>query len=671
MTEKIVGNLGAAIGCRILKKKNQLVFVEYSKGQISLLDLIRNAGVVSKGTVVIKGTWGLDLDTGQPQKGMDIWWEQVDKVKRKMVPMDGAAIVNLGKVNFAAITPATLQVLSYGKVPICGDDGPGNQLKDGDVFAVRTNSGNLAKVRVVKYGYDMTVEWATYKLVDPYHLIGNGYTTPEDIAVFSDEQTAYVTERTGNLLHVNLSNANHGSATLVASGMKNPQQIYLDEFHQQAYTVEYANPGRLIRINLKTNVQTVLLNGLVNAIGLLISPDLAYAYVSEQTPGGGRISRYSLSDGTRLEIASALTNPFFLTWADAAKTAMFVTERDPANKVTIVETSVHTNSVRQLVTTGFRPSSVAQLADSQILVCCDQEIDSANLLEGYTPPSGIFFGIGHVAHDMINNKGSYKGFADTTTQPTYSYQFAKNSPFGGVLPLIIQRVLAVQSGVEYYRVKVDDVPRFDTWTDLQLNMATGKYDIAVEFKPDDKEGYYKIHPLYEFFANNDQALRLNSTSLANGMRIFTIEFADKNKKLIGSPVVKSVFIDNSPCKASINMPVINGVAASTTCGMLKYTDPKDILTINYLVSRPSGNAIYDWILGRAGEGALGVPGCTINDDPVTPNIVTFTKDIAALLGPCPAAAFYAYVYVYAQSINGEYRQSQYDASSIISFALTK
>ncbi len=50
--------------------------------------------------------------------------------------------------------------------------------------------------------------------------------------------------------------------------------------------------------------------------------------------------------------------------------------------------------------------------------------------------------------------------------------------------------------------------------------------------------------------------------------------------------------------------------------------------------------------------------------------VLFKEKVDKLLGTCPSAAFYAHVYVYAMAINGISRQSQYDASSNIAFALT-
>ncbi len=106
----------------------------------------------------------------------------------------------MGNINFATLTPVALQALTYGNTSIIGNNDASNQLVNNDVFAVKTKDGNVAKIRVVQYGYDMTIEWVTYKLASPYHIIGKGYTHPEDIAISSNEKTAYVTERVGNLL---------------------------------------------------------------------------------------------------------------------------------------------------------------------------------------------------------------------------------------------------------------------------------------------------------------------------------------------------------------------------------------------------------------------------------------------------------------------------------------
>lgn len=679
MLTTITENLGAAIGSKYLPNTNQLVFTEYSKGALSVLDLVApSTGVVSSGTTVIKGTWIFDCETGtiggDMSKIYDIWWEQIDTVKRQMVSMAGVGIINLGPVDFNSLTPAALQSLSFGSTPIPGNNDATNQLTANDVFAVRTKSGNIAKIKVLQYGYDLKIEWVTYKFASPCHTIGTGYATPEDVVTSANGLMAYVTERTGSLVRVAMNNANRSAATVIASGLQAPHQMCLDEQHNQLFVVEFANPGRLIQIDLKTNKQKVLLNGLNNAIGLLVSSDLAYAYISEQS-GGGKVTKYSLQGKAPVVLATGLTNPFFLTWADASKSSFFVAERDPANRVTLLKTELGAGNAVQVVTgTGARPSSVACVGGSQLLVCCDRVIQKVDVLAGISLPAGLFKGIGLVPWNLI----TAAGYADTTTQPVYPYQFAKNSPFGGVLSLQFNHPLASQQGVKYYRVLVDvpslpnPTPRMDTWWDLKLNTANGKYEIPVEFKPETKwgkDGCYLIHQPGVFYMNSDLGLIMNSVSVANGKRTFTIEFYTDAGVKVQQQVVY-VMIDNNVCTAAMDMPEIGGVYATTDCGMLKYNNLADKLSIRYVASHPTLQATYSWRVGRAGKGPVpGVPECSV-DGQAQLAPFTFQKNVGALLGACTSAAFYASVYVAARAINGYGRQSQYDRSVTIAFALT-
>ena len=204
---ELVSGLGAAIGCSFRSTANQLVFIEYSGGKLSRLNLFAPAVVVSKGTTVLKGTYTFDLDNGTQGgvgPGNDIWWEQMTAVAHQMVPQGTARIVNLGVVNFNSVTSDSLQTLTYGTTPIPGNNDATNKLVTGDVFAVLTNQGNYAKVHVLSYGYDLNIEWVTYKLNPAYAVLGTGYTTPEDVKVSADDVHAYVTERTGDLVSVAL-----------------------------------------------------------------------------------------------------------------------------------------------------------------------------------------------------------------------------------------------------------------------------------------------------------------------------------------------------------------------------------------------------------------------------------------------------------------------------------
>ena len=229
----LVSGLGGAIGCDLRRAQNQLLFVEYN-GKLSRLNLFRTGTIVSSGTGVLHGTWHFDFDTGAQVSGgpgADVWWEQMTAVLRQLVPQNGAALVNLGPVDFASITPDTLSSLTYSTTPIDGNNDPSNKLTTNDVFAVRTSSGNYAKVKVVAYGYDLQLHWVTYHLDAPYQVLGTGYTNPEDVKASADGAHAYVTERNGDLVRVALANANRPMATVVASGMTAPQQMFLDEAH--------------------------------------------------------------------------------------------------------------------------------------------------------------------------------------------------------------------------------------------------------------------------------------------------------------------------------------------------------------------------------------------------------------------------------------------------------
>jgi len=74
---KLATNIGGAIGSRYLKSLNQLAFVEYA-GFISKINLSPTSTIVSQGTVVIKGTYLFDCETGAisgANTAADIFWE--------------------------------------------------------------------------------------------------------------------------------------------------------------------------------------------------------------------------------------------------------------------------------------------------------------------------------------------------------------------------------------------------------------------------------------------------------------------------------------------------------------------------------------------------------------------------------------------------------------------
>ena len=89
-------------------------------------------------------------------------------------------------------------------------------------------------------------------------MIGTGYTNPEDVELSADGLHAYITERSGDLVKVSLASPNRSAATVVTSGMVAPQQMALDEAHDNAYVVEYAPSGHLYQVNLTSGIKTAI-----------------------------------------------------------------------------------------------------------------------------------------------------------------------------------------------------------------------------------------------------------------------------------------------------------------------------------------------------------------------------------------------------------------------------
>ncbi len=590
--------VAGAVGSDFRRTLNQVVFVEFG-GKLSRLNLFRSATVVNQGTTVLKGTFTFDLDTGVQGgvgPGQDIWWDQETTVARQMVPQGTARIVNVGSVDFNGLTADALQMLTYGTTPINGSNNATNKLVTGDVFAVLTNQGNYAKVKVVSYGYDMTIQWVTYKLDPAYVVLGTGYNQPEDVKASADNVHLYVTERSGDLVKVTAPNYNRASAAVVTAGMTAPQQMYLDEAHHTAYVVEYASPGRLWKIDLNTGTKTAVVSNLDHPVGLVLSSDLQFAYVSEQTAGPdlGRVSRIQMSNGAASKLATGLTNPFFLTWADDTETLLLCPERDPANRITGISVGAAGTNVLAAGVPA-RPSSVVVVTAGLMVICCDQVIEQVDFASGIFQPAGpLLMGIGFIPFDKVKPSG----LADTTVDPTYFYQ-VKDTPFGGTLPLMVNHLRAFNDGASYYRVKVDGALRMDSWTDERWNgfqyvpQTTGPVNVGGN------PGYFPVHSLSELFLwmNPSLGMLMNSTNLTNGLHTIGIEFTNGAGVVLENSTPLTILVNNQSCSATIATPMLNGSSADPTCGTLKYAAKNnDPVIMAFTASHPANFGTFQFSL---------------------------------------------------------------------------
>lgn len=673
---QLASGLGGAIGCDFRITQNQLIFVEYDTGKLSALNLFPPSTIVAQGTgIVLKGTFLFDFDTGTEggaSPAMDVFWEQVSTVVRQLVPQNGAKIINLGAVNFASLTAANLQLLPFGTTPIDGNADATNLLVVNDVFAVLTNKGNYAKVQVTAYGYNLTINWVTYNISSGYSVLGTGYTNPEDVKLSVDGVHAYVTERSGDLVKVALTSANRSAATVIASGMTAPQQLFLDEAHNAGYVVEFATAGTLLKVNLTSGVKTPLISTLNNPIGVVLSSDLQYAYVTEQTTGPnlGTVSSIQLSTTTKTLLVKGLTNPFFLTWADAAQDSLLVPLRDPSNSIISVNVTLATSTV---VAAGVptRPSSVALATPGDILICCDSVIEEVDFT-AFPVAGPLLMAIGFIPFDRINQPPSpLAGLADTTVDPTYFYQ-VKDTPFGGALPIMVNFQTAATDGAFYYQVQVDGIPHTDTWTNYLWNGVEYVLQTISPITVGPTASLYPVHPLSELFLWLNPSLGdlLDTTGLSNGLHTLTLHFTDAGGNLlptiISTPLV--ILVNNQSCLASLALPLLAGSPANA-CGVMSYSSTTETVTLGFTASQPANYATFSFSLVRGVTGVT-LPTPPPASGPITSAVSPFTDTVAGLLGGCPTAGFAAELYVAATINNGWSRQSQYDASSLLGFVLT-
>jgi DNA-binding beta-propeller fold protein YncE len=400
--------------------------------------------------------------------------------------------------------------------------------------------------------------------------IAGGFSHPEDVQVDVSHGLAYITTRddagtTGALWKVNLATRVKSMVTFNLGG---PQQLFLDIANNQAYTVGY-NDGKLRRIDLATGAKTPVAAGLGHPVGLAITKDRKYAYVTDQD-APAKILKIDLTSGANLGAVikhgvagTSLVEPFFLAWTDESQNSLYVTERGTANRVSRVE--ILTQSKYQiLVDAGAPPvwwrwpsgiaigglGTCAYISTNTAIVKADL-MDFADLLK-----EPIFVSVGHVPSTKIVD-----GYA--TTDPGYSYQ-VKHSPFGGTLNIFgnLSKFKAAPLNAVYYQVKVSqDGGAFNP---LNLGWNAYKYDtVAGEYKlvavapdgaaPKPAEGpKYRIPDEYPLNAARwvPSFLMIRWPSGENGLYTFKVKIFSATGDSIAFPPAWNnslvVLIDNTP-----------------------------------------------------------------------------------------------------------------------------
>lgn len=547
ISKTLATGLGGAIGSDYVQSQNRFYFVEFN-GQVSALDLLRALDtVIFSGTAVMPADTSLDLGDGTSAQGGQIRWDHTSPGARRVMRSQGNCdLAYIGAADYNSITHAELQNLDYSADPDLRGQAPNNQLTTGMMFGVHNKhpqpppgaNFDYAKVQVLQnYGGSIKVRWVSYRLKPALHVLGAGYTNPEDIKVTSGGRYAYVTERSGHLMRVDLTNAAHAAAQLVASGMTAPHQIVLDEAHGQAYIPEYTETatGKIWRVDLSSGIKTALYTHLNRCTGLLISKDLGTAFVTEQAGGkggSGCVARINLATDQHQVLVDGLDAPFFMEWGDAACSTILLPERDPANRVRLVDLKTTPATISTLLpAVDFRPSSLAMIRPGTLLVCSNTEINQYELsASAFLPAGPLFMGIGLVPVDHIINTGNNAtdGYADTTDNPAYLIQ-VKDSPFGGTLAIMINHNAALLAGAAYYKLLVNQVtpapgapwePR-QSFADYLWDSGSSSF-VPTSTSPD-AGGFYPVRQPFQVWYNPLLGYTLDTSILSNGLCMIDIK----------------------------------------------------------------------------------------------------------------------------------------------------
>lgn len=583
----------------------------------------------------------------------------LSKVKISVLPL-ACGILLFGRVDCTfAVTKTTIATGLQAAVGVALDE------EHNHLYFVEYGAGTLKRLGLSSPSHD---------------LIARDLSHPEDVQLDLAHGLAYVTTRdapgTGGLWKIDIST---GSKSLVTFNLGAPQQLVLDIPNNQAFTVGHKD-GRLRRINLTTGAKTPIFKELGKPVGLAITKDKKYAYVTEQK-APAQISKIDLTMGVKVGEyvvrngvgGVSLVAPFFLAWTDNSQNSLYVVERDPANKVSRVDliTSTKNDAVTEVVPPPpwwWRPSGiVVSSANTPAYVATDKAIVKVDMGLDISEPG--FMGVGHVPISKIDS-GGY-----ATTDPGYFFQ-VKNAPFGGTLNIFGNLSDFKGLGATYYGVRLSkdgvDLGALNlSWNAYKWDPALSEYKL-VSVAPLPDTTMYLIPA--EYPANPEwwypSFLIMRWPSGQNGLYRFTLVLYDGSGTDITPSGLKelTVLIDNTPPVVNIhnifqNKPPITDIepCVIVDSGWNKFTfkitanDAEGHL-YNYALSALYGYHQHLAITSDSYENHIGLP-----PPPYVPvlwsGIVNGIVPASPISVPCNCAYTF-YLRAWGRTING-YNRIQY------------
>ena len=387
------------------------------------------------------------------------------------------------------------------------------------------------------------VEWSSGELsklnlaTNTVTVVQTGFVQPESVALFPGHPLAYVTTRDGKLWKCSTTSS---ARTLIASGLGAPHALVIDPMAFVAYVTDFSG-GNLWKVNLGSGARTAILSGLTNPLGLLLSADFGTAYVAEPN----RILQINLASPARIPLVTGLTNAFFMDWANDARTAIYYVERDPANRVSLLDVPTRTASF--IANVAWRPSSVVRSADPNAIYVASDSVIQKVLLAGAGGP--IITRVGFIPSTEIDFPSG-----QATTDPSYFFH-VKNASFGGSNHVMLNFPGMRSSGATYYKILLDGAaptaPETESWVNYKWNGAT----FVPQTVAPNASGFYRVPPAADLWAIPDLGFVLNSTSLTNGRHVVRIKLYNfLSLPLSGAAEDDKValLIDNDPPVVGIN-----------------------------------------------------------------------------------------------------------------------
>ncbi len=394
-------------------------------------------------------------------------------------------------------------------------------------------------------------------------VIGTGYHGPGDIALSVDGVHAYVTESPGTLLRINLGSANRAAATVVSSGFNGTDQIALDEAHGVVYVAE-STAGRIQRVDLTSGAKTPVATVFAPR-GVLVTGDGRFLYVSDDS---NRITRFDLTTNTSTVVASGLSAPRHLTWADAGESVILFQQPNPTGTVLKLDLTTSPPAVTPIAgPTAFGPYSVAVVSPDRLLVVSQQVVSEVGLTDSvYTAAGPILLGIGFVPADATHLPG---GYADTSMDPSYFFH-VKDCPFGGTLPIMINWPRARAMGANFYQVFIQGasgpaVQITQPFSDYLWSVPLNQFELVTTVA---NGGYYQLRSPGQVWLNNWLGALLSTIGQPNDLNTISIKLfgAQNPASEIGLATdagrFAKVMVDNSVPAANLEQLIHDGAVVS-------------------------------------------------------------------------------------------------------------